>query len=72
MKDYSDLLEHVNVFNMLNTQLSNFRVKLEEEDKAILLLALLPTSFDHLMTTLMYGKETLELETHTHTDNEEW
>ena len=67
MKDYSDLLEHVNVFNMLNTQLSNFKVKLEEEDKAILLLALLPTSFDHLMTTLMYGKETLELETHTHT-----
>lgn len=61
MEDYSDLLEHVNVFNMLNMQLSNFRVKLEEEDKAIFQLALLPTSFDHLMTTLMYGKETLEL-----------
>ena len=39
MKDYSDLLEHVNVFNMLNMQLSNFRIKLEEEDKAIILLA---------------------------------
>lgn len=40
----------------------------------ILLLALLPTSFDHMKTTLMYRKETLELETHTHThtDNEEW
>uniref|UniRef100_A0A2N9J8T4 CCHC-type domain-containing protein n=1 Tax=Fagus sylvatica TaxID=28930 RepID=A0A2N9J8T4_FAGSY len=38
------------------------KVNLEEEDKAILLLASLPTSFNHLVTTLMYGKETLELE----------
>jgi hypothetical protein len=28
----------------------------------ILLLALLPTYFNHLVTTLMYEKETLELE----------
>ena len=61
-KDDSDLLEHLNAFNMLITQLSNFGVNLEKEDKAILLLASLPTSFNHLVTTLMYGKETLELE----------
>ena len=34
----------------------------EDEDKALLLLASLPTSFDHLVTTLMYGKETIVLE----------
>ena len=34
----------------------------EDEDKALLLLALLPTSFDYLVTTLMYGKETIVLE----------
>ena len=34
----------------------------EDEDKSLLLLASLPTSFDHLVTTLMYGKETIELE----------
>ena len=53
MKGNSDLLKHLNVFNMLNTQLSNFRVMLKEEDKATLLLASLPTSFDHFATTLM-------------------
>jgi hypothetical protein len=60
-KDDSDLLEHLNAFNMLITKLTNFGVNLEEEDKAILLLASLPTSFNHLVTTLMYGKDTLEL-----------
>ncbi len=53
IKGNSDLLKHLNVFNMLNTQLSNFRVMLKEEDKATLLLASLPTSFDHFVTTLM-------------------
>ena len=62
MKNSSDLLEHLNAFKMLITQLTNFRVNLEEEDTTILLLASLPTSFNHLVTTLMYENETLELE----------
>uniref|UniRef100_A0A2N9IT84 CCHC-type domain-containing protein n=1 Tax=Fagus sylvatica TaxID=28930 RepID=A0A2N9IT84_FAGSY len=37
-------------------------VNLEEEDKAIFLLASLPTSFNHLVTMLMHGNDTLELE----------
>uniref|UniRef100_A0A2N9E5C8 CCHC-type domain-containing protein n=1 Tax=Fagus sylvatica TaxID=28930 RepID=A0A2N9E5C8_FAGSY len=37
-------------------------VNLKEEDKAIFLLASLPTSFNHLVTMLMYGNDTLELE----------
>jgi hypothetical protein len=45
-KNRSNLLEHLNTFNMLNTQLSNLGVNLEKEDKAILLLASLP----HLLT----------------------
>ena len=62
MKEGSDLLEHLNTFNMLNTQLSSFGVNYEDEDKVLLLLTSLPTSFDHLVTTLMYGKETIVLE----------
>ena len=62
MKEGSDLLEHPNTFNMLNTQLSSFGVNCEVEDKALLLLASLPTSFDHLVTTLMYRKDTIVLE----------
>jgi hypothetical protein len=34
-------------------------VKIGEEDQVILLLASLPPSYDHLVTTLLYGKKTL-------------
>ena len=34
----------------------------KDEDKALLLLASLPTHFDHLVTTLMYGKEIVVLD----------
>ena len=61
MKEVTDLLEHLNTFNMLNTQLSSLGVNYEDEDKALLLLASLPTSYDHLVTTLMDGKETIVL-----------
>ena len=61
-KEGSDLLEYHNTFNMLNTQLSRFAVNYEDEDKALILLASLPTHFDHLVTTLMYWKETIVLD----------
>ena len=38
------------------------KVKPEEEDKALLLLSSFSSSYDHLGTTIIYGKETLELE----------
>jgi hypothetical protein len=50
------LLEHFNKFNMLNTNLLNFGVKIEEEDKAKHLLALLPPVYDHLVMILLYRK----------------
>lgn len=62
MEENMDQLEHLNKFNMLNTQLLNFRVKIEEEDKVILLLASFSYSYDLLVTTLLYRKESLELE----------
>ena len=39
MKEGSDMLEHLNTFNMLNTQLSSFGVNYEDKDKSLLLLA---------------------------------
>jgi hypothetical protein len=62
MEENTDLLEHLIKFNMLNTQLLKFGIKIREEDKAILLLASLPLSYDHLVTTLLYEKETLAFE----------
>ena len=57
MKKGLDLLEHLNIFNMLNTQLSSFGVNYEDEYKALHLLASLSIPFDHLVTTLMCDKE---------------
>ena len=37
-------------------------VKMKEEDKTLLLLCSLPSSYDSLVTTLLYGKETLMYE----------
>ena len=37
-------------------------MKFEEEDMTLILLNSLPKSYDNLVTTLMWGKETLKLE----------
>ena len=54
------ILQHLNAFNRILSNLLALKVKLEE--KALLLLSSLLSSYDHLTTTIMYGKETLELE----------
>src|SRR4051812_47791045 len=56
------ILQHLNVFNKIVSDLLALEVKLEEENKALILLSSLPTSYDHLVTTILYEKETLELE----------
>ena len=62
MSKNTNMLEHHNVFHMLITQLSILDVEDDDDYKAILLFASLPTSYDHLVTMLMYLKETLKLE----------
>ena len=62
MKKGTPILQHLNVLDKILADLLALEVKLEEEDKALLLLSSLPSSYDHLATTIMYGKKTLELE----------
>ena len=52
MQEGSDLVEHVNAFNQLVTDLARLDVKIEDEDKALLLLVSLPPSYEHLVITL--------------------
>ena len=40
----------------------NFFNKVNEEDKVLILLNSLPESYDYIVTTMLYGKETLILE----------
>jgi len=62
MKEGTPILQHLNAFNRILSDLLALEVKLEEEDKTLLLLFSLPSSYDHLATIIMYDKETLELE----------
>jgi len=54
------ILQHLNAFNQILSDMLALEVKLEE-DKTLLLLSSLLKSYDHLETTSMYEKETLEL-----------
>ncbi|KAH0734510.1 hypothetical protein KY285_010217 [Solanum tuberosum] len=47
--------------------LANFGVKIEEEDKFIVLLNSLPSSYDNLTTTILHGKDSIELKDVTST-----
>src|SRR3954467_14251915 len=62
MAEGTPILQHMNAFNKIVSNLLALEVKLEEEDKALILLSSLLPSYDHLITTILYGKETLELE----------
>ena len=62
MKEGTSILQHLNAFNRILSNLLALKVKLEGEDKTLLLLSSLPSSYDYLATTIMYGKENLELE----------
>ena len=61
MEDGANLLKHLNVFKGLLDQLGRVDVKVEEEDQALLLLTSLPDSFEHIVTTVLYGKDTLQI-----------
>jgi hypothetical protein len=61
MQEGSDLQQHINVFQNILTDLTRLGVQMDDEDKAIILLCSLPGSYDHLVTTLTYGKETITL-----------
>lgn len=39
-----------------------FRSKLEEEDDALILLASLPSSYEHLVTSLLHENDSIDLE----------
>ena len=51
------MTEHLDNFNKILADLQNLEVEILEEDKVLLLLNSLPESYEHLTTTLLYGKD---------------
>jgi len=62
MKQRTAVLEHLNFFNKIINELLAVDVKIDEEDKTLILLSLLLESYDHVVATMLYGKKTLILE----------
>ncbi|KAE8784432.1 Retrovirus-related Pol polyprotein from transposon TNT 1-94 [Hordeum vulgare] len=62
MQEGSDLVEYMNAFNQVVADLACLGATIDDEDRVILLLCSLPSSYDHLITTLSHGKETVKNE----------
>ena len=62
MTEEADFNQHLDEFNKIIMELDSLEVKIEEEDKALFLLASLPSSFDNIVTTFLFGKETLRFD----------
>ena len=61
MKEETTVLEHLNFFNKVISELLTIDVKIDEEDKMLILLSSLIESYDHIVTTMLYGNQTLIL-----------
>ena len=67
MKEGTSVLEHLNFFNKVISELLAVDVNIDEKDKALILLSSLPESYDHIITTILYGKKTIILKEITST-----
>ncbi|KAG9450482.1 hypothetical protein H6P81_010447 [Aristolochia fimbriata] len=67
MAEGANLLDYINKFNNIVTRLLSIEVNLEEDDKVLIFLNSLPPSFEHLVVTILYGKETLDMDEVTST-----
>ena len=56
------MFEHLNDYNKILADLQNLEVDISSEDKALLLLNSLPDNYDHLITTLLYGKDEINFD----------
>ncbi|KAJ4708838.1 Retrovirus-related Pol polyprotein from transposon TNT 1-94 [Melia azedarach] len=62
MEEGTSLDEHLDMFNKIILDLENIDIKVDEEDQALLLLCSLPSSYEHFVDTLLYGRNNITME----------
>ncbi|KHN13665.1 Retrovirus-related Pol polyprotein from transposon TNT 1-94, partial [Glycine soja] len=62
MEEGSSIKEHVSLFTKAVLDLKSVDVRIDEEDQAVMLLCSLPSSFENLVDTMLFGRDTLTLE----------
>lgn len=58
MEDSKDLRKHLDDFYKLILDLNNVDVRIKQEDQGIILLSSPPKTYEHIVDTMLYGKET--------------
>jgi len=62
MKDVDSVIEHLNAFNTVVSQLASIDIKISDEDKSISLLCSLPDSWDSLVIVIGSNAITLQFD----------
>ncbi|KAK3010279.1 hypothetical protein RJ639_011887 [Escallonia herrerae] len=62
MKESPSISDHLDEYNKVILDLKNVDIKIKDEDKGFLLMCSLPPSYEHLVTTLLYGKDSIFME----------
>ena len=66
IKEGEAILEHLNFFNKVISEVLTVDVKIDE-NKTLILLSSLPESYDQIVTIMLYGNKTLILKEVTST-----
>ncbi|KAL8471904.1 hypothetical protein ACS0TY_029223 [Phlomoides rotata] len=59
MVDGKPILEQLDEFSKILDDLENIDIKMEEEDKALIILSALPKSFENFKDTFLFGRQSL-------------
>ncbi|KAE8717380.1 hypothetical protein F3Y22_tig00110050pilonHSYRG00143 [Hibiscus syriacus] len=57
MEEGTKISDHLSALNGIVSELESIGVEIDDEDKALRLIWSLPSSYEHMQTVLMYGKE---------------
>lgn len=62
MVEGTSLKNHLDEYNKLLLNLANVDVDIDGKNKVLILIYSLPKSFEHIITTMLYEKEIINLE----------